>query len=221
VSGGDDAKVRVWNYKKKKSEFVLTGHGDYVRTVFFHPENPWILSASDDQTIHIWNWQSRNSVVTITGHNHYVMCAMFHPDPKQPLIVSASLDQTVRVWDYSGLKGRVGGDGAPGSGGGDGLLFSADVVVKYVLEGHERGVNWACFHPSQPLIASAGDDRSVRIWRMGGFDGASGLAARVLLLLLLLLLCLCECVNECVCTDSVCRRAYMGGEQSARTHQQR
>jgi coatomer protein complex subunit alpha (xenin) len=38
----------------------LNGHLDYVRTVFFHPELPWILSASDDQTIRIWNWQNRS-----------------------------------------------------------------------------------------------------------------------------------------------------------------
>jgi coatomer protein complex subunit alpha (xenin) len=38
----------------------LNGHLDYIRTVFFHHELPWILSASDDQTIRIWNWQNRS-----------------------------------------------------------------------------------------------------------------------------------------------------------------
>ena len=52
---------------------------DYIRTVAFHNEHPWIVSASDDQTIRIWNWQSRTCVSVLTGHNHYVMCAMFHP----------------------------------------------------------------------------------------------------------------------------------------------
>ncbi|KAJ3616938.1 hypothetical protein Zmor_008928, partial [Zophobas morio] len=35
----------------------------------------------------------------------------------------------------------------------------------FILEGHERGVNWVAFHLSQPLIASASDDRTVRLWR--------------------------------------------------------
>jgi coatomer protein complex subunit alpha (xenin) len=78
----------------------LNGHLDYVRTVFFHNELPWIISASDDQTIRIWNWQSRACIAILTGHNHYVMCAQFHP--KTDLIVSASMDQTVRVWDITG-----------------------------------------------------------------------------------------------------------------------
>ncbi len=38
VSGGDDHKVKVWNYKQKKCLFTLNGHLDYVRTVEFHKE---------------------------------------------------------------------------------------------------------------------------------------------------------------------------------------
>eukprot|EP00698_Gefionella_okellyi_P022771 TRINITY_DN7596_c0_g1_i1.p1 TRINITY_DN7596_c0_g1~~TRINITY_DN7596_c0_g1_i1.p1 ORF type:complete len:1220 (-),score=283.92 TRINITY_DN7596_c0_g1_i1:1172-4642(-) len=175
VSGGDDAKVRVWNYRRRKSEFVLAGHVDYVRTVFFHSSLPWIVSASDDQTIRIWNWQSRSCITVLTGHNHYVMCAQFHPDPKEPLLVSASLDQTVRVWDLTGLRKRTQGPGEggftggpPTSGGSTDLFGTGDAVVKFVLEGHDAGVNWATFHPTLPLIASGADDRTVRIWRMDG-----------------------------------------------------
>ena len=34
------------------------------------------------------------------------------------------------------------------------------------MEGHDRGVNWACFHPTEPLVASVADDRVVKLWRM-------------------------------------------------------
>ncbi len=99
---GDDYKIKVWNYKLRRCLYTLLGHLDYIRTVQFHPEYPWIVSASDDQTIRIWNWQSRSCISVLTGHNHYVMCASFHP--KEDLVVSASLDQTVRVWDIGGLR---------------------------------------------------------------------------------------------------------------------
>ena len=29
-----------------------------------------------------------------------------------------------------------------------------------------RGVNWANFHPSMPLIISGADDRQIKLWRM-------------------------------------------------------
>ena len=108
----------------------------------------------------------------MTGHNHYTMCAQFHP--KEDLVVSASLDQSVRVWDISGLRKK---HSAPTSMSFEEQISRAnqnqadmfgntDAVVKFVLEGHDRGVNWVAFHPTMPLIVSAGDDRLVKLWRM-------------------------------------------------------
>lgn len=187
VSGGDDYKIKVWDYKLHRCLFTLLGHLDYIRTVQFHPNASqfnWILSASDDQTIRLWDFQKRTCLSVLTGHNHYVMSASFHPT--ENLIVSASLDQTVRVWDTNGLRkkqmGESGFDPVSFSLGADARKMDAatsslnsmqnelfggnDVVVKYVLEGHDRGVNWAAFHPTLPLIASAADDRQVKLWRM-------------------------------------------------------
>lgn len=170
VSGGDDYKIKVWNYKQRRCLFTLLGHLDYIRTTCFHHEYPWILSASDDQTIRIWNWQSRQCISVLTGHNHYVMCAQFHPT--EDLLVSASLDQSVRVWDFSGLRKKSVAPGPTGLADhlrnpqATDLFGQADAVVKHVLEGHDRGVNWASFHPSLPLIVSAADDRQVKLWRM-------------------------------------------------------
>ena len=92
-----------------------------------------------------------------------------------PLI--GNFGKTVRVWDISGLKKKTLGssDNPPSSSvccshpessnGHDSRYFSSqtistdlfggnDTVVKYLLEGHDRGVNWASFHPSLPLIVS-------------------------------------------------------------------
>ncbi|KAL2359543.1 hypothetical protein RJZ56_007608 [Blastomyces dermatitidis] len=173
VSGGDDYKIKVWSYQTRRCLFTLNGHLDYVRTVFFHHELPWIVSSSDDQTIRIWNWQNRSLICTMTGHNHYAMCAQFHP--KEDLIVSASLDQSVRVWDISGLRKKHSAptsslsfdDQMARANASQADMFgNTDAVVKFVLEGHDRGVNWVAFHPTLPLIVSAGDDRLVKLWRM-------------------------------------------------------
>ncbi|KLO13353.1 coatomer subunit alpha-2 [Schizopora paradoxa] len=160
ATGGDDYKVKVWDIRpqSRRCLFTLHGHLDYVRTVMFHHEMPWIISCSDDQTIRIWNSTSRNCIAILTGHSHYIMSAFFHP--KDDLVVSASMDQTVRVWDISGLRKNTPST-APG-----GFELDNFSTVKYVLEGHDRGVNWAVFHPTRPLIVSAGDDRQIKLWRM-------------------------------------------------------
>lgn len=113
-------------------------------------------------------------VCTMTGHNHYTMCAQFHP--KDDLIVSASLDQSVRVWDISGLRKKHSAptsmtfeDQMARANSNQADMFgNTDAVVKFVLEGHDRGVNWVAFHPTLPLIVSAGDDRLIKLWRMSG-----------------------------------------------------
>lgn len=170
VSAGDDYTIKVWSLDTNKCLYTLTGHLDYVRTVFFHRELPWIISASDDQTIRIWNWQNRKEIACLTGHNHFVMCAQFHPT--DDLIVSASLDETIRIWDISGLRKR---HSAPGTSSFEEQMSAqqnlldgslGDCVVKFILEGHTRGVNWASFHPTLPLIVSGSDDRQVKLWRM-------------------------------------------------------
>ena len=33
VSGGDDYKIKVWDYKLRRCLFTLLGHLDYIRTV--------------------------------------------------------------------------------------------------------------------------------------------------------------------------------------------
>jgi len=83
----------------------------------------------------------------------------------------------VRVWDTSGLRKKTvrgapsmgnngGGVGGAGGKGTADMFGSSDAVVKYVLEGHDRGVNWASFHPTLPLVVSGADDRVIKLWRM-------------------------------------------------------
>lgn len=157
---------------------------------------PWVLSASDDQTLRLWDFQKRSCLSVLTGHNHYVMCAAFHPSEDLIVSASLDQtvrvwDTTGLRKKQSGEipegpSGVAGlGDAASqiasgisnarASGGGAGqaalnvqaeLFGTNDVVVKYVLEGHDRGVNWAAFHPTLPLLASAADDRQVKLWRM-------------------------------------------------------
>lgn len=172
VSGGDDYKIKVWNYQLKRCLYTLDGHLDYIRTVYFHPnEHPWILSASDDQTVRIWNWQSRQCLLALTGHNHYVMCAQWHPT--EDLILSAALDHTIRIWDISGLVKRSRSaqtepSTTTSSQVSADVFGNIDAVVKFVLEGHSRGVNWASFHPTAPYVVSGADDREVKLWKIQG-----------------------------------------------------
>eukprot|EP00835_Amoeboradix_gromovi_P001827 NODE_92_length_21718_cov_0.361950.p1 type:complete len:1076 gc:universal NODE_92_length_21718_cov_0.361950:4737-1510(-) len=166
VSGGDDYLIKLYNYKTTNQPSVLIGHLDYIRSVYFHDELSWIISSSDDQTLRIWNYLNRTCIAILTGHNHYCMHAVFSPSNLNNFIISCSLDQTIRIWDYTVLKTKHTTNKSS-SGGVIGDSFQMDCTVKFVLEGHDRGVNWVQHHPTQPLIVSAADDRQVKVWRIG------------------------------------------------------
>ncbi|CAG79756.1 YALI0E19767p [Yarrowia lipolytica CLIB122] len=195
VSCGDDYKIKVWSLQTRKCLFTLVGHLDYVRTVFFHHELPWIISCSDDQTIRIWNWQNRQEIACLTGHSHYIMSAQFHPSEDLVVsacldqtvrvwdisglrkkhsagggVSAGGAGSSMSFEEQMMMAARnSGGPGGPGGHpqqGGQDMFGNQDCIVKYVLEGHDGGVNWATFHPTLPLIVSGGDDRVLKIWRM-------------------------------------------------------
>lgn len=81
--------------------------------------------------------------------------------------------------DFDGVLGLRKKNVAPGpsgltdhlkSPGSTELFGQTDAIVKHVLEGHDRGVNWVAFHPTLPLIVSGADDRQVKLWRMNGWS---------------------------------------------------
>lgn len=148
VSGGDDKIIRIWSYTERRITNRLRGHDDFVRSLDFHPTKPWILSASDDQTIMIWNMLTGKLLATARGHCHYVMVARFLGDD---LIVSGSLDQSIRIWDCKGLKE-----------GGKKSSLLPDIVIKQIVDGHDRGIN--AIAVKDDVFVSGGDDRDIKCW---------------------------------------------------------
>jgi coatomer protein complex subunit alpha (xenin) len=161
ATGGDDFKVKLWNLNEKRSLFTFNNHTDYIRSVNFHTEFPWILTASDDQTLRILNWQNRSCIAVLTGHSHYVMNAFFSNE--ENLIVSSSLDETIRIWDYSDMRKRY--SSSQGSPTRAVEFVTMDISVRIVIDGHEKQVNWAAFHPKKHMLVSGADDNLVKVWK--------------------------------------------------------
>jgi COMPASS component SWD3 len=71
------------------------------------------------------------------------------------LCASASADGSVKIWD---LKQQQQLEQA-GETGTRRLLTAAQTCV-----GHSRGINDVCWNPVTPLLATASDDKTVRVW---------------------------------------------------------
>lgn len=164
LSASDDQTIRLWNWQSRQCVTILTGHNHYVMCARFHPTSDLIVSASLDSSVRVWDI---SGIVSNAGLGNTSRSGGLRSKNVAPGLGSSFLD------DHQSLQHQLGGVGG-GLGGGAGggsrtspeLFSSGDAVVKHVLEGHDRGVNWACFHPSLPLILSGSDDRQVKLWRM-------------------------------------------------------
>lgn len=184
ITVADDLFVRVYNYNTMEKVREFEAHQDYVRTVAVHPTRSVFLTASDDMLIKLWDWEKNWSCSMVyEGHAHYVMQVVFNPkDPNT--FASASLDCTVKIWNLASpvpnmsLEGHRKGvnsvDYYPGndkpyliSGGDDERAIIWDMQTRtpaQELPGHTANVSAVQFHPTRPLILTASEDGTVRVW---------------------------------------------------------
>lgn len=187
IAATDDMQLRVYNYNTMEKVKEWEAHTDYIRYVEVHPNRPLVLSSSDDMSIKLWDWEKNWECVQVfEGHVHYVMMIKINPRDTNTF-ASASLDRTIKVWGLTtgsphfSLEGPGGHergvncvDYYPGgdkpyllSGADDKLIKIWDYQTKaclQTLEGHAHNVSAVCFHPRLPLILSASEDGTVRLW---------------------------------------------------------
>eukprot|EP00878_Enallax_costatus_P025093 GHUV01026814.1.p1 GENE.GHUV01026814.1~~GHUV01026814.1.p1 ORF type:complete len:321 (+),score=98.35 GHUV01026814.1:95-1057(+) len=184
VCGADDMQLRVYNYNTMDKIKQFEAHTDYIRSIAVHPVLPYVLTSSDDMLIKLWDWDKGWACCQVfEGHSHYVMQVVFNPKDTNTF-ASASLDRTVKVWSLGQpmpnftLEGHekgvncvdyfTGGD-RPFlvSGADDRLIKVWDYQTKHcvhTLEGHAHNISAVAFHPELPIILSASEDGTVKMW---------------------------------------------------------
>ncbi|NLU72789.1 TIR domain-containing protein [Streptomyces sp. HNM0575] len=178
-TASNDGDVYLWNAE----------NGEYLREIDVETDHTWaeafsgdgelLATANDDDTVRLW-WRSTGAhVTTLTEHRGRVRSIAFRGDSE--LLATGCDDSRVRLWEpYTGrlaaaLEGHSDrvyavtfccGDSALLSASWDGtaVVWEENGERRHVLRGH-RGRLWtAAAHPHRPLLATAGDDRAIRLW---------------------------------------------------------
>jgi hypothetical protein len=63
ATGGDDAKVRLWDARAGSSTVALTGHATWVQSVAFSADGASLISGSTDGVVKVWDVRSPSQPV--------------------------------------------------------------------------------------------------------------------------------------------------------------
>lgn len=164
------------------------GHSSTVWEVAFDGEGRRMVSCSDDCTLKLWacrkeageqRWQL---LTTLAGYHDRTIFTVDW-SRSNGLIASGSADNAIRIFGEAGGSGG-GGEAAatPAAGaaaaepgmrglflkqqaGGSGSGGTFDLLCKRE-QAHPLDINCVRWHPHDPsLLASAGDDCCIRLWR--------------------------------------------------------
>ncbi|MDP6446969.1 MAG: WD40 repeat domain-containing protein [Pirellulaceae bacterium] len=138
----EDGSVEVFSWPAGESVAMFADHADSVRSIAWS-DNSKLAAASIDREIKLWNLENQeNAALVYKGHSRSVNAICLLNDGKT--LVSAGVDQSVRVWN----------------------LESAELTRS--LSQHTKPIRALALRPATsglPMVASASEDRSIRLWQ--------------------------------------------------------
>ena len=183
VTGDQGGVMRVWPLREDPQR-VFAGHVHDIVPMMYSPSGDEIATGANDKTVRRWDFAS-GAGTTLTGHGDPVRWLAY---AHGTTVVSGALDDTVRAWPRSAPGSAPGDASAQGrllttmsapiedlaaTPGGDivaiGARDGARVVdlassAVFPLTGHAGAVRAVVIAPDGSLVATGGEDHSVRLW---------------------------------------------------------
>ena len=136
-----DRLVKLWNLDDGKEIRTLKEHTDAVYAVAFSPNGVRLASAAGDRTVKVWDVASGQKEISLSDATGEEYAVLFAPDDGNRLI-AAGVDKTIRAWR---LQGQT-------------------ATLEQTAYAHEGAVTRLVALPGSNLLASAGEDRRVKLW---------------------------------------------------------
>ncbi len=99
ATGGEDARIAIWQRGQDQPVTVLVGHSAPIVALALSPDGKTLASASWDNTARLWPLAG-GTTRTLEGHRQHVNGVAFTKDGGA--VVTVSYDQTLRIWPLAG-----------------------------------------------------------------------------------------------------------------------
>jgi len=172
ASAGGDRTVRIWDPLTGEQRAVLKGHRKAVATIdgviavcpVTVGGRQLLASAGGDGTVRIWDPETGMQYAILKGHQDRVNGVCEITVNGRQLLASAGDDGRVQIWEPETGGQQIREQPETGRQQMPGLL--ARLLVGLAGEGLRDRVNGVCEITvnDRQLLASAGDDYTVRIW---------------------------------------------------------
>ncbi|PVG04921.1 WD40 repeat-like protein [Serendipita vermifera] len=182
VSGSDDKTLRVWDTETGRPlGEPLRGHTAAITSVAVSPDSSHIASGSQDKMVRLWDAETYQPFgKPLRGHRRAVTSVAFLSSRHRP--ISGSGDGISRLWGSEMgrilTEVRVGfnisdlGVACPSSDHrivacwekGQIHFWDPGANLLRYIEAHDRKIESVVFSPEGNRIASASDDKTIRIW---------------------------------------------------------
>ncbi|MUG93169.1 hypothetical protein F7734_12295 [Scytonema sp. UIC 10036] len=160
ATGHFDAAIRLWHLSSGKQLHTLRGHGWDVNSVTFSRDGRFLVSGSIDGAIMIWNWRNGERIRTLNRPTDFFGSMVSWFDRSVGSIRSVAISPDGQTIASGGTS--VGDNGV--SNPPIKLWNPNTGTQERILTGHTDSVNAIAFSPSEKIIASGGEDNTIRIW---------------------------------------------------------
>jgi len=180
ASGANGGGIKLWNLANLKSKPHDLRASDRVTNLSFSPNGQLLIASGYYKDIKLWNVARREEIKPLIGHRSNVNSISVSSDGQ--LLASASSDTTIKLWDV-GRRKEINLLSGP-SAGVTGLSFSPngrllasarwesinlwDIKEDKLICNFEwhRGLKSIAFSRSGKLLASASDDKTIKLWNV-------------------------------------------------------
>ena len=140
ISGGADAKIRLWKLPDCKQIAVLSGHTAPVRGLALDRDDTLLVSGSQDQTLRVWQTDTATCRHVLEGHTAGINDVAV--DAAGLYALSGSRDASAKVWHLGEAR------------------------CLRTLTGHTHRIHAVCLSENARLAVTASRDKRVVLWNI-------------------------------------------------------